>query len=169
MISTRLGFEGRIPQLSRLTAGFSQAEMAVLAQVGLGSVQARAEAGIGSDDLPMQPLSRGYARRKERLGAPPIRNLRLTGDMLSNLSVRQVSAESARIAFTTESARTKALANERRTPWLGWSSVDVQTITATAEEMQAQHINSLSVRSLLRSSPPVLSRGKGRGPVRLAA
>lgn len=167
MISTRFGFEGQVPRLSRLAAGFSQDEMAALADVGLRSVLGRAEAGISSDDRPMPPLTTGYARRKERLGAPPVRNLHLTGDMLGNLSVRSVSAESARIAFTTESARTKALANERRTPWLGWSSVDVQTITVAAEDMQVQHIHSVSVRSLLRSSPPVLSRG--RGPVRLAA
>jgi hypothetical protein len=134
MITTSFKLTGSKPNIGRGIA-FSAFQMQRLADVGLRSVKARAKAGIGSDDTAMPPLTRGYAAVKSRKGGAPLRDLHLTGAMLDNLTVRAVNEENVRIAFTESLARTKALANEQRYPWLGWAPSDVRVILAEAQKM----------------------------------
>jgi hypothetical protein len=155
MISTSFKFTRPQARIGR-GVSLSAFQMQRLADVGLRSVKARAVAGIGSDDAAMPGLKTGYARQKQRKGGVPVRDLTLTGDMLKNLTVRTASESGAKIAFTASLARTKALANEQRYPWLGWSAGDVRKIVAEAQKMLRDSVS--GIVGGLRSTPATLSR-----------
>lgn len=63
--------------------------------VGLEGTKVRLSRGLDQNDQPAKPLSRSYSRRKRREGKPPIRDLRLTGDLLDNLVERYASETQA--------------------------------------------------------------------------
>ena len=157
MTSTSINFSGKVPDFGR-GASISSFQMQRLADIGLRAVKARVAAGIGSDDTSMRPLSKGYFIQKQKLGGEPIRNLRLTGAMLSNLTVRSADESGARIAFTEGLARTKALSNERKTPWLGWAASDIRQIVAEVRKMFRDGIAAIDSRT--ESSPALLSKRK---------
>jgi hypothetical protein len=135
-----------------LTLG--QERMQEIGEFAIRTVKDRVAQGIGSDDAPMPPLKvsrragidvnihgkqrtiRSYAQWKSAHGLKPIRDLMGAGadggNMLDNLSVRTVSGSSATISLTARKARAKALANERRAPWLSFSDSDQKAIAAFA-------------------------------------
>jgi hypothetical protein len=144
MISTSIKFAGGISGISDprvsvnndalLTLG--QERMQEIGEFALQTVKARVRRGIGSDDTAMPALhSPGYLRWKSRHGLQPIRDLTGAGKgghMLDNLTVRSVSGSKVTMALTVRLARDKALANEKRTPWLSFSDQDQKQIIAFA-------------------------------------
>lgn len=142
MIRTTLKFP--LKSIKLKSPSFSAQQMALIAQEGHKSVIERVTSGLGADDAPMKPLTtRAYALRgprgnfirkgppyqewKAKHGLSPIRDLVGPGEgghMLENLSVRYADERSAKIALTSNKARIKALANEKRSPWLWWSEKD---------------------------------------------
>ena len=172
----------KIPdKLKGLGAGsddlFSRIQMERLAQIGRDSVVARTRKGLGSDDTPMAALSTktsavksqgkvvrirsGYAGWKAKKGLNPFRDLWGTGQqgghMLDNLSVRQATPGSARIAFTSKHQREKALANEQRAPFLGWSPSNVADVMKAASEMFRSE-----VRAVASNFPALIRKFRGR-------
>jgi hypothetical protein len=67
--------------------------MAQLGNLGVDTIKNRASKVVGSDDVPMKRLSKGYAIKKTRLGKGNKRNLVLTGDMMDALSVRYATED----------------------------------------------------------------------------
>lgn len=119
MSSARIWFRKQI-RVDHLT--FRQFQMLKLGTVGVAAVKNRLAAGLGPEDSPAKPLTKRYAIYKaKRLKRRAIRDLRLTGAMLRNLSVRTVSENRARAGLTARRERLKALANTRREPWLVFS------------------------------------------------
>lgn len=108
----------------------------------------RLDKGEGSDGQPMPPLSvktsavrgedgqflrqrRGYADAKARRGLKPIRDLigrGVGGHLRDGIRVTVATDHSVTIAITSRIARIKAMANERRAPWFGFSPDDAQQI-----------------------------------------
>lgn len=114
---------------------FFALQMGQLAAAGLKSVKDRVQKGIGANDAPMPPLKRGYAIHKTKLGKGNRRNLTLTGAMLDNLTVRSATDREAKISLTKRLERLKALANQQKAPWLGWSPNDARNVTARAAQI----------------------------------
>ncbi|MCU1326881.1 MAG: hypothetical protein JWN34_2251 [Bryobacterales bacterium] len=137
---------------------FSRMQMERLAQFSRDTVVARIRKGIGSDGSPMPALKGGnsrifvarvngkarfesqtYAGRKSKAGMQPLRDLYGTGKqgghMLNNLTVRSVTPDSAKIAFTSRDGRSKAMTNEKRAPFLGFAPQDVEAIKAKAADL----------------------------------
>lgn len=151
MLKVRFKFDGKRVTLKGF--GLKPTQMLQLGRAGLASVKGRVARGIGLEDSPMAPLKRyrrivrkngsvlnlgperGYPGRKIRDGKKPIRDLNFTGAMLDNLSVRSASDKDVRIGFTTKLARQKALANQQREPWLGWSTADAETVQKKAQQV----------------------------------
>jgi hypothetical protein len=150
---------------------FRRRQVEVLAQFARDTVVERVRRGVGSNDAAMPALSRktsavrsrgkvvriqsGYAAWKAARGLQPMRDLWGTGKdgghMLDNLTVRQVSEQSARIAFTQTKARQKALANEKRTPFLSFSDGDMSRIAKRAGEMFGAEVRAIgSVTEAIR-------------------
>ena len=176
MIETSVKFSG-FKSVGGLGTGsdslFRKIEMQRLGEFALKTVIARTKKGIGSDDASMRPLKPGkavqfarrengrakfrnasYAAWKASHGMQPIRDLvgdgRQGGHMLDNPSVRSVSETSVRMAFTSRSARQKALTNEKRTPFFSFSSNDEKAIMGLAEEMFRSRVASLSPSDFLQ-------------------
>jgi len=134
-------------------------QMEKIGNFGIQTVISRTKRGIGSDDAPFPPLkgsnvrqfaarvngkatfrsASGYAQSKAKHGLQPKRDLVGTGKqgghMLDNPSVRKVSETEVRMAFTSRSARIKALANEQRTPFFSFSEADQRAIVVFVEKM----------------------------------
>jgi len=124
-----------------------------LALYAIKVIRERVTAGIGSNDQPMKPLSgrtsaiklagkfvrqrAGYADWKRARGLQSIRDLYGPGKdlkgnagthMLDDVRVTAVDETSAKIDITKRDSRTKARANEARSPWIGFSPNDRQKI-----------------------------------------
>jgi hypothetical protein len=159
MIQTSVKLSGGLPGLSDkrislnddglLTVG--QERMQDLGEFAIKTIRNRVAKAIGSDDSPMPPLKvsnragfgftvhgvkrtlSSYPQWKEAHGLQPIRDLTGSGKdghMLDNLSVRSVSGSSVVMSLTARAARVKALANEKRAPWLSFSDDDTKKIVA---------------------------------------
>jgi len=74
------------------------------------------------------------------------RHRKTENHMLDQIRVTSASPTEARIAITTEDARVKARANEKRAPWFGFSGRDVRSLTAAAKKMWGNNILGLNAR-----------------------
>ena len=130
-------------------------QMYRLGQYALETVKQRITSGVGVNDAPMPPLSQktspimkrgkfvrqrtGYAAWKASHGLKPFRDLVGTGKdgghMLDNLTIRAVTETMCRMALTSRKARAKAIANERRVPFLAFSPTDQRKIQARAAQI----------------------------------
>ncbi len=94
----------------------SQREMVTVGSAGLLSVFKRLSGARGPNDAPAKPLSKRYAIFKSRQHKGNRRDLKLTGAMLRNLTLRTVSENTARSGLTSRKERVKGLANMKREP-----------------------------------------------------
>jgi hypothetical protein len=143
---------------SVIGGGWVKAEQVKLvAEYGIALQLGQCAAGIGSDGSPMPPLKgggavvfagrengrvrfahRAYAQAKVKLGLQPIRDLRgpgIGGHMLDDVRINYLDDTKASFAITTRLGRIKALANEQRAPWWGWSPASVALLAARAAEV----------------------------------
>jgi hypothetical protein len=111
-----------------------------LGQFALDTLKRRVSQGLGSNDAPMPALRPRYKALKVRRTGRSIRDLRFTGNMLENLSVRPSDTGEIVIAFTTESARVKAFQNQQRAPWFGFSPADMRKIAEHWWTLQGRNI-----------------------------
>ena len=123
---------------------FKQREMVQVGSAGLLSVFKRLSEAKGPTDAPAKPLStgfwrthrdgtktwinKGYAMQKARKRRGRFRDLKFTGDMLRNLSLRTVSDNSARAGLTSKKQRDKGWANMKIEPWLVFSPKNKQAV-----------------------------------------
>jgi hypothetical protein len=157
MIKLKIQFEGKKINVGTRdgSLGFQTAQMLKLGSFANKTVIARARSGVGSDDTAFPPLSNktaayrdangkflrqqsGYADWKAKHGLSPTRDMwgpGKGGHMLDNSTVRYADDNSVKIAFTSRTARTKALANEKRTPFYSFSDADEKKILAYAAEL----------------------------------
>lgn len=135
MISVRIKFQGRKVRIKGF--GIRPLQMLRLGGIGLAAVKARVARGLNIDDQAMPPLKKRYAIQKNKQigGGRQVRDLRLTGSMLNNLTVRSATENQVRIALTRQADRQKALRNQQISPWLGWSPADIQAVEAAARRI----------------------------------
>ena len=128
--------------------GFSAVQMSAVGDLAIGTIRDRVARGLGSDDAPMKSLNRVYAKVKGYRGLPQTRNLMGTGTdgghMLDNISVRSAERNLVRIDITSRSARIKAAANEKRSPWYGWSPNDAALILDVMQEAARGNIREVT-------------------------
>lgn len=115
-----------------------------LADYGILLQLEQARQGLGSDGSPMPPLKSGqrkFVSRRDgvaQFASKKIRDLYgpgasgsgpwATGHMLDAIRVNYVDEKRATIAITTQAAKGKALANEQKAPWWGWSPVSFKKL-----------------------------------------
>ena len=127
---------------------FKHRQMYELGNVGVAAVKQRVAAAIGPTDAPAKPLSRGYAIWKTRKGKGNRRNLWLTGEMLTNFTVRTVSENRARANVSSRKARIKAWANQKREAWMVFSPNNKAAVVDAARKM----LNATKPRLILERS-----------------
>jgi hypothetical protein len=130
-------------RLDKLT--FKQREMVDIGSAGLLSVFQRLSKALGPKDSPAKPLGKGYAIFKTRKGKGNRRDLKLTGDMLRNLSLRTVSETSAKAALTSRKQKVKGWANTKREPWLLFSPANRKAVMGRAQRIVQDRLKRLAV------------------------
>jgi hypothetical protein len=107
---------------------FKQQEMVQVGAAGLLSVFKRLSSSQGPNDSSAKPLTKRYAMYKSRMHKGNRRDLKLTGKMLSNLSLRTVSDNMAKASLTSRKERIKGFANMKREPWLVFSPTNKRVV-----------------------------------------
>jgi len=122
-----------------------------LAEYGIQLQKEQAAAGLGSDGAPMPPLKsssrRVFASRQNgvaqfrTLRGKTLRDLRTDGagtggsHMLDDIKINFMSDKQCTYGISTRLGRIKALANEQKAPWYGWSPDSVRKMTIRAGEI----------------------------------
>lgn len=132
-----------------------------LAELGIKLQREQALSQIGSDGSPMPALKggggkaiflarvngkprfqyQGYAQWKSKHGLNPVRDLYgpgKDGHMLEDIRINYLDDKRAQISITRLPSRQKALANEKRAPWWGWSPDSVNKLLQRASELFPQ-------------------------------
>lgn len=147
--------------------------MYAFGQFGVDLIKQRVSKGVGSDDSTMPPLKNknsgvlvlgkfvrqrtGYAARKEAKGLRGNRDLTgfgIGGHMLDSFTVRYADGQNARMEITQALARQKALSNEKRAPWFGWSPSDVVKLQAYSKAVFGSIRESILYRENRAALPP---------------
>lgn len=111
--------------------GIPAGQMASFGEHAIAVEGRRILRGMNIYDEAAAPLTRGYARRKQRAGQPPIRNLRLTGALLAARVVTRAEDGKVRVGFGTQpEQRIKAHTNQEREPQFGLSPLDKHEVAA---------------------------------------
>jgi len=92
------------------------------------TVKKRIILGRTAEDQPAPSLRAKYARYKQRKGAQPIRDWKLTGRTLRGLGVTRASDNRVEVGFNDPVAARRAAINNRRSRQFGLSPRDQQTI-----------------------------------------
>jgi hypothetical protein len=114
---------------------FRQRDMVQIGSAGLLSVFKRLSEARGPTDAPAKPLTKRYAIYKSKVRKGNRRDLKLTGKMLKNLTLRTVSDRTAKATLTSRKERVKGLANAKREPWLVFSPINRQAVLQKAREI----------------------------------
>ena len=104
--------------------GFTRQDMQKIGAKAIQTITERVAQAKGLNDTRMKKLTPPYAKRKSKQGAPPIRNLMLSGAMLGSLNVIEATDQRAVIGFTRQSEAKKAGYNQAIEPWFGLSKKD---------------------------------------------
>lgn len=154
----------------------------IVGEYGLQLQWEQALAGLGSDGTRMPPLKesgrsvfagrsngrvtfvrRGYAQQKLKLGLQPVRDLYgpgIGGHMLDQIRVTYVDDKEFRFGITTKLPRQKALANENRAPWWGWSPQSVLKMAKKSADVFPQGFAQNLVALGLMGTSAVMSGGQ---------
>ncbi|MGD0774915.1 MAG: hypothetical protein ABSC05_19040 [Candidatus Solibacter sp.] len=132
MASVRVFYKKQV-RIDRMN--FRQQSMLKIGTVGVATVKNRVAAALDSNDAPSKPLTKGYARRKTKLGLGDKRNLMFTGDMLRNFQVRTVSDNKAKANNSTRTGRLKAWLNQKIEPWVLFSPKNQKEVAESAAKV----------------------------------
>lgn len=136
-------------QLDRLD--FKQQSMVKLGTVGNASVIDRVGKVLNSEDQSSKPLTKQYAIRKTKAGKGNRRNLRFTGNMLRELSVRTVTQNRSNSGLTTDRNRRKARGNQAIEPWLLFSPNNQQAVSGAAQQILKEMLPRIVIQRVLAS------------------
>ena len=114
---------------------YDQQQMYKLGVFGLAEVLTRIEKAKNTDDAPAKPLQQRYAIRKSKRRLGNRRNLKFTGAMLGNWSVRTVSRNFDRAEMTTLKQRQKARANNKIEEFAAYSPQNQKRVAEVANQI----------------------------------
>ncbi len=110
-------------------------DMRELGETVLASNRERAVRGVNANDVAAKPLTPKYAKRKQRRGLPPIRNLLLDGNMWGAAGVLEVSNDHAHIAFFDGLQQVKANTNNQIDEFFGVARTDDKRVSENAQAL----------------------------------
>jgi len=124
---------------------FKQRDMVRIGSAGLLSVFQRISEHKGPMDAPAKPLTKNYAKFKSRRHKGRFRDLKFTGDMLRNLTLRTISDNSARAGLTSRKERIKGETNRQREIWLVFSPANKAVVMDAARLVLTEAKNGMVV------------------------
>lgn len=139
-----IGVEIRVTRMPRIGAiGFAQVQMQNIAQAVADAERERVAQGLDRFDQKMRPLAPDYAERKRRKGRQPIRDMRLTGNMLGSLQVTDASATGATVDFRGNTPLRKAYFRQRQDQFHGISASGFTRVNALIERLHTENVRGL--------------------------
>lgn len=130
-------------RLARIIREEGRKSTTELAKQQVKNQKKRAAQTLGLNDSPMPSLSEPYRQRKQRQGRRPVRDLRLSGQLLKDLHAGPARKKGkgwvATISFRTARSTQIAVYNQARSPWFGVSPKDKQALLQTAQKL-LEHI-----------------------------
>ena len=140
--AVRIWFKKQM-RLDRLT--FQQREMVQIGAAGLLDMKRRVSQARGPTDAPAKPLARYYAIWKSKHHKGRRRDLKVTGSMLGNLTLRTVSENIAKASLTSRKERITAAANNKRELWVAFSPVNRRAIWEKAKQLLPDRMRRLAI------------------------
>lgn len=128
----------KVPRIDPNAFGFSAEEMRAVGLAGLPFD--RLDMGLNRYDQPMEPLTKAYARRKQRQGAKPIRDLKLTGQLRNATEVEAAPNQAAIAVRPGGREWLKGHFNQLRSQWFGLSPNDAGKVDQKLDEFHAVHL-----------------------------
>lgn len=107
---------------------FSEQQMT---EIGNYAIQVMKERTLSSTDVfdrPAKPLQPKYAKRKEKKGLPPVRDIKFTGVTQTSIKVLDADESHVKVGFSNSVAFRKALFNQNIDPWFGLSGHDDERV-----------------------------------------
>jgi hypothetical protein len=132
---------------------FRQRQMYALGSIGVAAVKSRLAAAQGPEDSAAKPLTKRYAIFKTRKGMGNRRDLRLTGQMLANFTVRTVTDNRAKASLSTRKDRIKAWANQKIEPWVVFSPRNRAAVLEAMRRVLAEMAPRLVLERFLGGKP----------------
>lgn len=131
----------RVPQW-RARVPWTEERMGRIAGAVERLQQERTLAGLDAQDRPVKPLAEKYKRRKQRLGKRPVRDMRLTGNMMGALATTELSDREFAVGFRGATPKKKAHFRQLFDGFFGISPGDAvgldEELTAVHEEVVAE-------------------------------
>ena len=128
---------------------FRHQDMVKIGTVGVAAMKNRLEVARGPGDAPAKPLTKRYAIYKTRRGKRNRRNLRLTGRMLENFTLRTVTESTAKASLTSRKERIKGWANQKIEPWVVLSPKNQAAVREATRRVLAEAKDRLLVERWL--------------------
>ena len=107
---------------------FTTEQMSSIGAFAIEVLKERNATGIDIFDRPSEPLQPKYAKQKERKGLQPIRDLRLTGNMLGSVQATETADDHVKIQVRGSTPFRKGIFNQNIDPWFGLSPHDEQRL-----------------------------------------
>lgn len=107
---------------------FTQEQMGQIGAFAVEVLKERNATGIDIFDRPSKPLQAKYAKQKANKGLQPIRDLRLTGNMLGSVQPVETDSQHVKIAVRGNTPYRKGIFNQNIDPWFGLSPHDEQRL-----------------------------------------
>jgi hypothetical protein len=114
---------------------FTRQDLLKIGAKAIEAVQKRCLRGQNVNDRKTKPLSKSYAKAKQKIGQPPIRNMMFSGSMLGALTVVEADQNRVVVGFTRQAELAKAAKNQDRDPWFGLSRNDEGIVLGYAERL----------------------------------
>lgn len=106
----------------------------------LAAQKQRIGRGLNTSDSQAKPLSKPYLFKKAKIRRTnrPIRDLKLTGLLMENFTLRKAANGIVRAEPTSREARKHALAAVEKDAMIGFAGSDLKTVYEGAEEQYGQ-------------------------------
>lgn len=118
--------------------GFDRQQMRQLGQYSIQLERERLTQALTVQDSPAKALDQKYARRKQRAGLAPVRNLIFTGNLLGSRSIIQSDGNMVQIGFSDARFYERAAVNEQIERMLGMSPANRRKLDALATRLLFQ-------------------------------
>lgn len=142
-----MNFSLKIGRSTRLlNLGFSAPQMRIVAEAAARAEEDRWRRGQNVHDLAAKPLSARYARRKQRKGGSPIRDMRLTGALITAHQPTRITENYAVVDFSSAQQSEKAWINQEIEEMVGLSPADKILVSQVIDELHQVNVKKMKVR-----------------------
>jgi hypothetical protein len=122
--------------------GFTPDQMRAFGVGCINEMEGRLARGQNIYDQAAEPLTARYLKAKIKVGASPLRDLRLTGQTLESLAVIDADEKHVKVGFNNADAYKKALFSQNIEPMFGLSPNNEQAVVERVHDVLVENLKS---------------------------